>query len=221
MPDTTWRFQPVHAWDGVKVSGIRISAPVAESEEVVPQLITDYWAMSDVDAEWHIWWTNTVRDIVQKWRVTEDAIRILARQFPQARVEGLVCPRCRKVHHFTSRSQFGVLLKSVRDGDLPVCDTCRLAIRQEARTAAKATKAAFARSHPWTFSAGQLMEIRAFAPQWEVAETVARRKSACRECGHFIQKGEPRLTFTLAGPDYQIRQGHIHRQPCVREASAA
>jgi hypothetical protein len=215
MSDTIWKYAHIPVWDNLKDRGIAVSVPIADSDEIVPRLITDYWAISDVDSvEWFVRWTYNVRDLVAEYRVTEDAIRILSHQFPQARVDGLVCPRCQKQHYFTSRSQFGLLLKSIRDGELPVCDNCRLGIRQEARAAAKATKTAFAKSHPWTFSAVQLKEIRVFAPQWRVAETLALRKSMCRECGKSIAKGEPRLTFSLASPQNQNRQGHIHIAPC-------
>jgi hypothetical protein len=198
--------------------GIALSVPVTQSEELAPQIVQDYWDIRAYDADWNIYWENNVSMIAQKYRATEDAIRIISHEFPQVRLEGHLCVTCHKDFRFTSRSQFGVLLKKLRDGESLECDYCREAARDAARKADAAIRREFYKEHPWTLSPNHVREIRRFTPAWGVHETIAARLTTCRECGLDIRKGEPRLSFMLAAPEGQERKAHIHRKRCTAKA---
>jgi hypothetical protein len=216
----------VGTWDGLEYDGadlpdITVSVPVG-GHDTVSQIIEMYWATRLIDPLWHPWFAYSVANICDQFpTLTVDAIHLICRQQPQARVEGHKCDRCGKEFWFSSRGQLAALLKRLRDKGTATCDVCLRDERQRESEARKAAQKAEWQEHPWTFTPERIAQIRSFASHWNVRETIAQRRASCRECGQPILKGESRLTFSLVAPEGQVREGHIHSTPCSAVAATA
>jgi hypothetical protein len=61
----------------------------------------------------------------------------------------------------------------------------------------------------WTFGESKVAQIRARAWSWN-----AGGRARGRQCGEFIEKGTPHLTFLRRAPrDRRDLEGHFHFQP--------